>query len=257
MKLRAYLVDDEPLAIARLSRLLGDTGRVDVIGSTTDPEEAVEALAATGPDVCFLDIQMPRLTGFELLARLPIQPNLVFVTAHDRYALQAFAANSIDYLLKPVDPAELDRALGKVERLRSRVELPHLDLAGLFKSLGESLRAARPDYPERIASRSGDRLWFIDLAAVTHFFAEDKLTYAVNAGKPYSVDYTIAQLEHLLDPRKFLRIHRSTIVGTAWIREVTSLPGGSLNVRLKDAGATDLTVSRDRAREFKTRLLVP
>jgi two-component system, LytTR family, response regulator len=256
MKLRAYLVDDEPLAIARLSRLLGDTGRVDVIGSTTDPEEAVEALAATGPDVCFLDIQMPRLTGFELLVRLPVQPNLVFVTAHDRYALQAFAANSIDYLLKPVDRAELDRALAKVERLRSRAELPK-DLAGLFKSLGESLRAARPDYPERIASRSGDRLWFIDLAAVTHFYAEDKLTYAVDGGKPYSVDYTIAQLEHLLDPRKFLRIHRSTIVGTAWIREVTSMPGGSLNVRLKDAAATDLTVSRDRAREFKTRLLVP
>ncbi len=151
MRLRAYLVDDEPLAIARLTRLLGKTGRVEVIGSTGDPEEAVEALIATRPDVCFLDIQMPRVTGFELLARLPDQPEIVFVTAHDQYALQAFAANSVDYLLKPVDPGELDRALGKVERLRSRVEVSRPDLEGLFRSLAESWRNSRPD------TRSGSR----------------------------------------------------------------------------------------------------
>jgi two-component system, LytTR family, response regulator len=255
MKLRAYLVDDEPLAVARLTRLLGDTGRVEVIGSTSDPEEAVEALTAMHPDVCFLDIQMPRLSGFEMLARLPVQPDIVFVTAHDQYALQAFAANSVDYLLKPVDPRELDRALGKIERLRSRVEVSRPDLEGLFRSLAESWRNGRPEYPERIASRSGDRLWFLDLAGVTHFFAEDKLTYAVEKGKSYSVDYTVVQLEQMLDPRRFVRIHRSTLVNTAWIKEVTTLPGGGLNVRLKDAAGTDLTVSRDRAREFKARLL--
>jgi two-component system, LytTR family, response regulator len=223
MRLRAYLVDDEPLAIARLTRLLGRTGRVDVIGSATDPEEAVDVLSTTVPDVCFLDIQMPRLNGFEMLARLPVQPNIVFTTAHDRYALQAFAFNSVDYLLK---------------------------------SLTDSLRSSQPDYPERIASRLGDRLWFLDLASVTHFFAGDKLTYAVESGKSYSVDYTIVQLESILDPKRFVRIHRGTLVNTAWIKEVTTLPGGGLNVRLKDARSTDLTVSRDRAREFKSRLLV-
>jgi two-component system LytT family response regulator len=90
---------------------------------------------------------------------------------------------------------------------------------------------------------------------VTHFFAQDKLTYAVEAGKPYCLDYTIAQLESMLNPKRFLSIHRSTIVNTSWIKDVTTLPGGSLNVRLKDAAGTDLTVSRDRAREFKQRLL--
>jgi two-component system LytT family response regulator len=256
MKLRAYLVDDEPLAITRLTRLLGETGRVDVVGSTSDPEEAVEALTALRPDVCFLDIQMPRLTGFEMLARLPAQPEIVFVTAHDQYALKAFAANSVDYLLKPVDPRELDRALGKVERLRSRLEVARPDLEGLLRSLAESWRNSRPDYPQRIASRLGDRLWFLDLASVTHFFAGDKLTYAVEKGKSYSVDYTILQLEQVLDPRRFVRIHRGTLVNTAWIKEVTTLPGGGLNLRLKDTAGTDLTVSRDRAREFKTRLLL-
>ena len=255
MRLRAYLVDDEPLAIARLTRLLDETGRVEVVGSATDPEAAVEALTASAPDVCFLDIHMPRLNGFEVLARLPSQPVVVFTTAHDQYALEAFAVNSVDYLLKPVDRSHLDRALGRVERLRSRVELSTPDLQGLLKDLAASLWRARPEYPERIASRLGDRLWFIDLSEVTHFFAEDKLTFAVGGGKSYCVDYTIAQLEKILNPKVFLRIHRSTIVNASWIQEVTTLPGGSLNVRLKDAKGTDLDVSRDRAREIKSRLL--
>lgn len=256
MRLRAYLVDDEPLAIARLTRLLDETGRVDVVGSATDPEEAVETLASSPPDVCFLDIHMPRLSGFDVLARLPSQPIVVFTTAYDQHALEAFAVNSVDYLLKPVDPSHLDRALGRVERLSSRAERPAPDWQGLVKSLADSLRSTRPEYPERIASRLGDRLWFIDLARVTHFYAEDKLTYAVEGGKPYCVDYTIAQLETTLNPRRFLRIHRSTIVNTAWIKEVATLPGGGLDVRLKDDRSTSLTVSRDRAREFKTRLLL-
>jgi two-component system, LytTR family, response regulator len=255
MRLRAYLVDDEPLAIARLTRLLDETGRVEVIGSATDPEEAVEALASAPPDVCFLDIHMPRLNGFEVLARLPAQPIVVFTTAHEQYALDAFAVNSVDYLLKPVDPVRLDRALGRVERLRSRVDLSPPDLQGLLRTLADSLLRSRPEYPERIASRLGERLWFIDLVRVTHFFAEDKLTFAVEGGKPYCVDHTIAELETLLDPRHFLRIHRGTIVNASWIKEVTTLPGGSLNLRLKDAKGTDLAVSRDRTRAFKTRLL--
>src|SRR5258708_17997471 len=119
MTLRAYLVDDEPLALERLARLLEETRRVEGIGSTTEPEEAVAALTTAPADVCFLDIQMPRLNGFELLARLPVQPVIIFTTAHDQDALRAFAVNSVDYLLKPVDPAQLERALTKVELLRT------------------------------------------------------------------------------------------------------------------------------------------
>jgi two-component system, LytTR family, response regulator len=255
MKLRAYLVDDEPLAITRLTRLLDETGRVDVIGSATDPEEAVEALTRLPVDVCFLDVHMPRLNGFEVLARLPSQPIVVFTTAHDQYALEAFAVNSVDYLLKPVDRNHLERALGRVERLRSRVELSTPDLQGLLRNVADSLWRARPEYPDRIASRLGDRLWFIDLGQVTHFVAEDKLTYAVEAGKPHCVDYTIVQLERMLNPKRFIRIHRGTIVNASWIKEITTQPGGGLNLRLKDAQGTDLIVSRDRARDVKTRLL--
>jgi two-component system, LytTR family, response regulator len=255
MTLRAYLVDDEPLALARLTRMLERTGRVAVSGSATDPEDAVAALTAELPDVCFLDIHMPRLNGFEVLARLPVQPAVVFTTAYDQYALKAFAVNSVDYLLKPVDPEELERALDRIERLRSRVDHAPPDWQSLVRNLTDSLRQAQAGYPDRIASRLGDRLWFLDLADVTHFYAEDKLTYAVAGRKPYCVDYTIVELGKKLDPRRFLRIHRSTLVNSSWIKEVSSLPGGGLNVRLKDGQDTDLTVSRDRAREFKERLL--
>ncbi|MGO9268961.1 MAG: LytR/AlgR family response regulator transcription factor [Terriglobia bacterium] len=254
MKLRAYLVDDEPLALERLRRLLERTGRVEVAGSTTEPEEAVAALTADPPDVCFLDIQMPRLNGFEVLARLSSQPMVVFTTAYDQYALKAFSVNSVDYLLKPVEPEFLERALKKVERLRSVGQSGQPDLQALLQKLTASLRETKPEYLDRIASRLGDRLWFIDLARVTHFYAADKLTYAASEGKTYSVDYAITELEKKLDPRKFIRIHRSTIVNVAWIKEVTSLPGGALNVRLRDGKDTDLTVARDRAREFKARM---
>lgn len=253
MKLRAYLVDDEPLALARLRRLLEHSERVEVIGSSTVPEEAVLALTADPPDVCFLDIHMPRLSGFDVLAKLSRQPIVIFTTAYDRYALQAFGVNSVDYLLKPVDPESLERALKKVETLRNSGQPSQADLQSLLMQLTESLRETRPAYLDRIASRLGDRIWFLDLHRVTHFYAEDKLTYAASEGKAYCVDHSITDLEKKLDPKDFVRIHRSTVVNLAWIKEVSSLPGGSLNVRLKDAKNTDLTVARDRAREFKTR----
>ena len=254
MKLRAYLVDDEPLALERLRRLLEQTGRVEVTGSSTEPEQAVAALTVNPPDVCFLDIQMPRLSGFEVLARLPSQPFVIFTTAYDQYALQAFGVNSVDYLLKPVDPEFLERALQKVERLRGAGVVAQPDLQALVKTLTDLLRERQPEYLDRIASRLGDRLWFLDLVRVTHFYAEDKLTFAVSEGKAYCVDYAIAELEKKLDPKKFVRIHRSTLVKVDWIKEVAPLPGGGLNIRLKDGKSTDLTVARDRAREFKARL---
>jgi len=254
MKLRAYLVDDEPLALERLRRLLEHTGRVEVTGSTTEPEQAVADLTANPPDVCFLDIQMPRLNGFEVLARLPVQPIVIFTTAYDQYALKAFGVNSVDYLLKPVEMESLERAISKVERLRGSGQLTQPELQGLLKRITDSLRESKPEYPDRIASRLADRLQFLDLRRVTHFYAEDKLTYAASEGKSHCVDHTIAELEKKLDPKKFLRIHRGTVVNVDWIKEVASLPGGALNLRLKDGKDTDLTVARDRARDFKEKV---
>jgi two-component system, LytTR family, response regulator len=253
-RLRAYLVDDEPLALERLHRLLDLTGRVEVTGATTDPEEAAAALTAAPPDLCFLDIQMPRLNGFELLGRLARPPQVVFTTAYDRYALQAFGVSAADYLLKPIELGPLNNALTKVERLRDAGALAPVDIQALVRQLTEALRSAKPEYPSRIGSRLGERILFLDLARVTHFQAEDRLTFAVSDGKAYCVDHGIGLLEGMLDPKSWIRIHRGSLVNVQWIRDVAPLPGGSLCLRLKDTANTELTVARDRAREFKARM---
>lgn len=257
MKLRAYLVDDEPLALERLRRLLDRTGRVDVIGAARDPEEAVAALTAAPPDVCFLDIHMPRLNGFDVLGRLTHPPHVVFTTAHDQYALRAFGVSAVDYLLKPIELSALTDALTKVERLRGAGRLAPVDLQAVVEQLRQALRAAKPDYPDRIASRLGERLLFLDLGRVTHFYAQDKLTFAMSEGKAFCVDHGVGQLEAILDPKKWLRIHRSCLVNADWIQEVASMPGGALCLRLKDAAKTELPVARDRARTFKARMAGP
>jgi two-component system, LytTR family, response regulator len=252
IRMRAFLVDDESLALKRLSRMLEATGRVEIVGSGTDPVEAVAAVLSAKPDVLFLDIEMPGMTGFEMLAKLDPQPVIVFTTAYDRYALQAFGVNSIDYLLKPIEQAQLDRALDKIERMRGGSE-PRQEIRELLERLS-AVAAPPPEYPARIASRIGERVEFVELARVTHFFAADKLTYAATPVRNYVVDHTIQELEQKLDPRKFIRIHRATLVNIDFVYDLHALFAGRMMVRLKDEKKTELTVSRDRVRELKQRL---
>lgn len=258
--LRAYLVDDESLAIERLQRMLSAFSEIEVSGMSTDPADAIAILnnsQAQPIDVLFLDIQMPGLNGFELLSRLTAQPFVIFTTAYDQHALRAFETNAIDYLLKPIEPEQLKRALKKLGRLRPIVKpdwqlnpaLPHL-----LQELTASLREGHPTYPTRIASRVGERISFLPLDDITHFLAQDKLTFAVIAGRPHSVDQPIVELERRLDPAKFLRIHRSALVNIDWIHEVNSWFAGKVVLTLKDPQHTQLTVARDRVRTLKDRL---
>jgi two-component system LytT family response regulator len=246
--IHAYVVDDERLAVQRLSRLLTETGRVIVAGSATDPEDALAALRDAAVDVVFLDIQMPEMTGFELIEQLDRNIPVVFTTAYDRYALEAFAVNSIDYLLKPVEPERLEKAIDKLERF-SVSTAP--DIRTLAKQLARELAPGRKI--ERIASRVGERTTVLDVGRVTHFFAKDKLTFAVSAGREHVVDSTMTELESVLDPRRFVRVHRAAIVNVAFVGEL--YPGvDGLLVRLKDERKTEVSVARDRVRELKDRL---
>ncbi len=258
--LRAYLVDDEPLALERLTRLLAEFDEVRIGGSTTDAAEAVRFLSGNdgkSVDVLFLDIQMPGMTGFDLLSRLAEQPFVIFTTAYDEFALRAFEVNSIDYLLKPIEPEQLGRAIRKLERLRP-ISKPAWQQSGelpqLLRELAASVGGSHQEFPRRIAYRVGERITFLDLETVTHFQALDKLTYAVSDGRQHSVDQTITELERRLDPARFLRIHRSVLVNVDWIQEVNSWFAGKVVVTLKDPRHTQLTVARDRVRELKTRL---
>jgi len=253
--IRAFVVDDEPLAVKRLARLLEETGRVELAGTSTDPVDALAALVDHPVDVLFLDIQMPGMTGFEMLGMMDPQPLVVFTTAFDQYALQAFEVNSIDYLLKPIEQRHLARALDKIERLRSSAEAPP-DWKKVMEQIASSMRQQAADYPERIASRLGDRIQILELSKVMYFFAQDKLTYAATEGKNYVVDHTISDLEVRLDPRRFCRIHRACLLNLAWTREMDAWFGGRLMVRLKDAKSTELQVARERAAELKKRLAI-
>ena len=246
--LQAYIVDDERLAVQRLTRLLEATGRVHVAGSETDPEAALAFLRANDVDVLFLDIQMPGLTGFELLDQLRRDVVVIFTTAYDRYAIEAFAANSIDYLLKPIEPERLERALDKLERLGAQ---PRPDVRSLARELAAQLAPSRR--LERVASRVGERTTLLEVARITHFFSKDRLTFAAAGGHAHVVDQTLTELEQRLDERRFVRIHRATIVNVAYVQELYPGVDGVL-VRLKDERRTELSVARDRVRELKQRL---
>jgi two-component system, LytTR family, response regulator len=247
--LRVYVIDDEPLAVKRLTRLLRQTRRVEIVGSTIKPDEAVAFLSNQAVDAVFLDIQMPGMTGFELLQKLPKEPAVVFTTAFDRFALDAFEVNSVDYLVKPIELERLEKALAKLERLR-----------GTPQSLAETeqLRALAREltrkFPERISSRIGERVVFVEVSKVTHFYAKDKLTYAATGSKDYAVDITISELEEKLDPAVFIRIHRATLLNLHYVEEVRSWFGGGMIVRLKDGKRTELQIARDRLKEVKERL---
>ncbi len=246
--LKAFVLDDERLAVQRLTRLLQSTGRVEIAGSATDPEDALTFLAAHPIDALFLDIQMPGLNGFQFLERLDRDVAVVFTTAYDRYALNAFDVNSIDYLLKPIEPERLARALDKLERFTGsgtaddpRARAP----AGV-----ELAPAPRLD---RLASRVGERTTILDVARISHFFAQDKLTFAVSGGRDHVIDFTLAELESRLASRRFVRIHRATIVNLGFVLELYPGVDGML-VRLKDEKKTELSVARDRVRELKDAL---
>ena len=250
--MKVYLVDDEPLALRRLTRMLRDTRRVEIAGSTSNPEEAVRFLTGNPVDALFLDIQMPELDGFQVLARLEHQPAIVFTTAFDQFALRAFDVNSTDYLLKPVTAEHLNRALNRLERVVSTGSTPPAT-----RVLDQLLRAIKPgpgSRLDRIASRSGDRIEFIELERISHFYSEDKLTFAATLGRNYVVDHTISELEQRLEMTGFFRIHRATLVNLQFVQELHSWFAGRAVVRLNDEAKTELTVARDRVKPFKDRL---
>ena len=242
---RVFLVADEPLALKRLARMLEATGRVELVGQATDPHAAVEAISNTSPpiDLVFLDISMPELDGFGVCARLPPRVMVVFTTAHDEHALRAFEVNAIDYLMKPIRDDDLRRALDKLDRLRAAPDAQAQLVAAMARIVGAT--------PERIASRLGDKIHLVELERITHFVAEDKLTYALTAERSYVVDPSISELETRYAAAGYFRIHRATLVRLAAVVELHATTDGT-KVRLGDG--KELTVARERVKALKERL---
>jgi len=239
MKYKTILIDDEPLALARLERLLQPhQALVEIIDRASNGQEAVEKIEALQPDLIFLDIQMPELTGFEVLEQLTHQPWIIFSTAYDEYALKAFQTNSIDYLLKPVDPERLQQALEKLQRL-TRDEKHTLQ-----NQLQTLLAGLKPTVTKRLQVRVGDHIRLLPPKDIFFFRAADKYVEACTFDQVFLLDETLNQLETQLPAEDFVRIHRSAIINLNHLDQIIREFGGSYRVRLKDKKKTELQVSR-------------
>jgi len=246
MRLRAVIVDDEELARRRLGKLLrAFGGEIEIAGEAGHGEEAVAVITSTRPDVVFLDVQMPGFDGFEVVRRLAVKPFIVFVTAYNEYALRAFEENSIDYLLKPVEHARLEKTIEKLRLLFGASSL-QMD-ANIGKMLA---RLASPPL-ERVKVTLGDRIILVDVADIAYFEAKEKCTYLHAGDKEYVLDGTLAELEGRLDGAKFVRIHRAFIVNVRFIREIVRWFAGRYKVRLNDKPGTELIVTRGYADAIK------
>jgi two-component system LytT family response regulator len=238
--IRALIVDDEAPARARLRLLLDEIDDVDVAGEAEDGEAALDMIAALKPDVVFLDIQMPGCTGLEVAASLRSpRPPIVFCTAFDQYAVDAFELSAVDYLLKPVNRSRLAKAVEKVRRGRT-AEAP-LDRL-----------ARRATTPMRFLARTGTTYRVVSSREVLCFISEDGLTRVHAAGQGYELPPTLNELEERLDPRQFFRISRAAIVNLDAVKEVAPTTGGHGEVTLRDG--MRLEVSRRRFRELTDRL---
>lgn len=261
--LRAFVLDDEAPAVRRMVRLLEASGRVEVVGSSTDPRAALERLTdEERVDLVFLDVQMPELDGFAFARALTERlgpsaaPHLVFATAHDEHALAAFRAAAVDFLVKPVREADLVATLDKLDRLLRRGD-PDALRGALEALLAQAaLAATRCAPPARIASRTGRHVELLDVSRVTHVMAEDRLVYAFVAGKGRVVDESLVDLERRLGSA-FLRIHRNVLVRLDAIEELSAEGNGTATVRVGDEARSELPVSRERLRALKDALGLP
>jgi two-component system, LytTR family, response regulator len=241
MKIRALLVDDEDLARIALRRALEPERDIEIVGEAANGVEAIEMIAELRPDLVLLDIEMPGFDGFEVVQQLTDPPVIVFVTAYDEYAVRAFEANAIDYLLKPVQPERLARALARVRQRIPRRE----EHGGRVKEIARE----RGGPVRRIAARRGKRIVIVPLREVIRVEIEDKLVFAITANDRLLVEKTISELEAVLEPAGFLRISRGELVNLEMVKELVPWFSGTWRVKLANGEERD--VSRERARQLK------
>jgi len=223
---RVLIVDDELPARERLRRLLGGLEDVEIAGEANDGPSAIEQIRRLQPDVVLLDIEMPGCRGTEVAASLPEpRPHIIFCTAYDQFAVEAFELRAIDYLLKPVSRARLAEALQRVPRTFGR--LPPT---------------------QRFLARSGERYLVIPTAGITAFLSEDGLTKLCTADREYWMDPTLNELEERLDTAQFFRVSRAAIIRLDDVKEVAPMPGGAGEVALKSGRR--LEVSRRRFKDL-------
>lgn len=238
MTLRAIIVDDEPLARERVKTLLREHPDVEVIAECANADEAVTSIHTDVPDLAFIDVQMPETTGLQMLRELDQTrlPLVVFITAHDEHALEAFRANAVQYLLKPVDRTEFRTAMHRVRQLAGS---RHRETDGMRSLLAST---PRPQFLRRVVVKSQDRTVLLRMTSIDWFESCGNYVRVHTGNEKHLLRQTMATLESKLNPQEFVRIHRTAIINLEAVTEIVSGSHGEHTVKLRN-GAT-LTLSR-------------
>lgn len=253
-ELRTVVVDDEDLAREEVCFLLGGIGGIEVVGQASNGVEALKVIESETPDLVMLDVQMPGLTGFEVARRLfdaGIESQLVFVTAYDQHAIQAFEVNAVDYLLKPVEADRLSTAVERVRRRLASERGPAKRGGGELDRLLQLL-SQRQEHREQLAVKFSDRFLLIQADEVVHASVEnDVITVVTNSLSGTSNYRTLDELQARLDPAVFWRVHRSHLVNINKIKEIVPWFSRNYILKMKDARSSEIPVSRSQTKRLR------
>ncbi len=253
MKVSALVVDDEAPAREELCYLLAQAGDVDVIGQADNGPDALDLLEDLEPDIVFLDVQMPGATGFEVArqaAARPSPPHIVFVTAFDQFALDAFQVDAVDYLLKPVDPARLEQALGRARRRLESARTGSVSQAALTQivEMVTSRQSRRP----QLVVKVDDRILLVQAEDLVYAsLNEDEVTVVASHVTGVSNYRTLDELQAQLDQATFWRVHRSYLVNINKIKEIVPWFSRNFILRMRDAKSTEIPVSRSQTKRLR------
>jgi len=249
--MKVLVVDDEPLARIRMRKLLLESGKNLEIDEADGSDKALEKIMESKPFAVFLDIQMPGKGGFEFiedLEKIPKEdiPYIIFVTAFDKYAIEAFKKNAIDYLLKPVEQDRLTQTLEKLAAFENSNKHDS-GIDDLYKKLRDLIGNKSDKYLQRLQVRVGDRTLLINTADIVRFESDEKYTAVYTNDNRYIIDTPIVDLESKLDPEAFIRVHRANLLAVNRISEIRRQFPGKLSVVLNDSAKTIVPVGRNYA----------
>lgn len=247
--MNVIIIEDEKPAARRLARLLAELD-VEVSVMLHSVEESIDWFHNNPhPDLIFLDIQLSDGLSFEIFDEVEVKSAIIFTTAYDEYALQAFKLNSIDYLLKPIDDEELESAVKKYRELKPQTQKLALDFDDIKKLLVNPLER---EHKKRFTVKVGQHLKIINADEVACFYSENKGTYAATSeGRNYLLDTTLENLETELDPKIFFRVSRKFYINVNHIKDIISYTNSRLQIKLNHFSEQEIIVSRERVRDFK------
>ena len=245
--MNCLIIEDEKVAAERLSGLIKNCDQsIEILEIIQSVKNAIKWLNTNpAPDLIFMDIQLADGLSFEIFEQAIVKTPVIFTTAYDEYALKAFKVNSIDYLLKPIDQDELNNAIDKFKENNTTKEIP----AQVFDNILHSLTK---NYKNKFVIKVGEHIKVFKIDDVQCFYSMEKYTFLQNnSGRDYAIDYTLNQLEDLLNPAKFFRINRKFIVSFAAISDIISYSNSRLKVKLISNESNDLITSREKVQDFK------